>query len=64
MRLVRPLLAGAVALAAFAAPQAAEAACVYQQPVGGACVEVRPKDPNDKIDVRCGGTYWTCAPII
>lgn len=64
MRLARPLVAAAVAAAAFALPQAAEAACVYQQPIGGACVEVRPRDPNDPVDVRCGGTFWTCAPII
>lgn len=64
MRLVRPLLAGAVVLAAFAGPQAAQAVCYYREPIGGACVEVRPWDPNDPIDVRCGGTFWTCAPIV
>lgn len=63
MRIVRPLLAAAVAVAAFAGTQAAEAACVYREPIGGACVTVRPGDP-DPIDIRCGGTFWTCAPII
>lgn len=64
MRIARPLLAAAVAVAALAGtPASAETVCVTRPSIGGACVTVRPDDP-DPIDVRCGGTFWTCATIV
>ncbi len=60
MRVVRPLIACAVAAAAFAAPSAqAVGDCVTVKGFGGACVFVDPRSPQP-VQVSCGGYNWTC----